>query len=57
MLDVALNVVSMLGVKVKLGYVCKDCPQHLKDRDLPANLIVLFLKEFDVILGINRLMM
>ena len=28
-LDIALNVASPLGVTVKLGHVCKDCPLHL----------------------------
>ena len=54
-LDVALNVVSPLGVSVKLGKVCKDCPLKLKDQNLPADLIVLSMKEFDVILGIDWL--
>ena len=40
---------------VKLRYVCKDCPLHLENCDLSANIIVLATKEFDVILGIDWL--
>ena len=52
-LDIALNVASPLGAIVKLGYICKDCPLHWEDRSLSANLIVLSIKEFDVILGVD----
>ena len=54
-LDITLNVVSLLGATIKLGHVCKDCPLHLEDCSLPANLIVLSIKEFDVILGVDWL--
>ena len=54
-LDIALNTASPLGVAIKLGHVSKDCPLHLENRDLPANLIILVMKEFDVILGISWL--
>ena len=54
-LDVALNAVSLLGVTVKLGKVCKECALYLEDHELPADLIVLALREFDVILGIDWL--
>ena len=52
-LEVALSVVSPLGVSVKLGKVCKDCTLNLEDQNLLADLIVLAIKEFDVILGID----
>ena len=54
-LDIALNAASPLGATVTLGHVCKDCPLHLEDHSLPANLIVLAMKEFDVILGVDWL--
>ena len=54
-LDIELNVVSPLGVTVKLGRVCKGCPLNLENRNLSADLIVLSMKEFDVILGIDWL--
>ena len=50
-----MNAVSPLRVSVKLSKVCKDCPLTLKDRNLPADLIVLAMKEFDAILGIDWL--
>ena len=54
-LEVPLNVVSPLGVSIKIGKVCKDCTLNLGDRHLPADLIVLAMREFDVILGIDWL--
>ena len=48
-----LNVVSTLRMTVKLGKVCKDCPLTLENRNLPMDLIVLSMSEFDVILGID----
>ena len=52
-LDNALNAVSPLGAAVKLGKICKDCTLTLEDRNLPVELIVLSMKEFDVILGFD----
>ena len=52
-LDVALNDVSPLGVMVKLERVCKDCPITLDGKNFPTDLMVLSIKEFNVILGIN----
>ena len=54
-LDNALNAVSPLEATVRLGKVCKDCTLTLEDRDLPTELIVLPMKEFDVILGFDWL--
>ena len=55
-LEVPLNVISPLEVSVRLGKVCKDCTLNLENRNLPIDLIVLSIKEFDVILGIDWLM-
>ena len=46
---------SPLGVTVKLGKVCKDCPLTLENRNFPTDLILLSMSEFDVILGIDWL--
>ena len=54
-LDIALNAASPLGATVKLGHMCKDCPLHLEDQSLLANLIVLSIKEFNVIQGVDCL--
>ena len=54
-LETILNAVSPLGVIVKLGKVCKDCPLTLKNRNFSTDLIVLSISEFDVILGIDWL--
>ena len=54
-LDNALNAISPLGATVKLGKVCKDCTLTLEDRNLPAELIVLPMKEFDIIFGFDWL--
>ena len=40
-LETVLNAVSPLGVTVKLGKVCKDCPLTLENRNFPTDLIVL----------------
>ena len=50
-----LNVVSPLEVTVNFGKVYKDCPLTLDDRNFSADLIVLSMFEFDVILGIDWL--
>ena len=55
-LEVALNTVSPLGVSVKLSKVFKDCPLTLEGKNLPADLIVLSMREFDAILGIDWLL-
>ena len=52
-LNVTLNAVLPLGATVKLEKVCKECALILEDRELLADLIVLSMREFDVILGIN----
>ena len=52
-LEVAWNAVSPLGVTVELSKVCKDCPLTLEGRNLLADLIVLSMREFDTILGID----
>ena len=54
-LEIVLNAISSLGVIVKLGKVCKDCPSTLENRNFLADLIVLSMSEFDVILGIDWL--
>ena len=46
---------SQLGVIVKLGKLCKDCPLTLENRNFPTDLIVLSMSEFDGILGIDWL--
>ena len=50
-----MNAISPLGVVVKLGRVCRECVLYLENHDLPVDLIVLTMKEFDVILGIDWL--
>ena len=55
MLDIALNVVPPLGVTVRLGKVCKECSIVLEDHKLPADVIMLSMQEFNVILGIDWL--
>ena len=52
-LKVALNVVSPLGAMVTLGKVFKGYPLTLPDRNFLPDLIVLLMKEFNVILGID----
>ena len=54
-LDVALSAILPLGATVKLGKVCKECVLILEDQELTTDLIVLSMKEFDVILGIDWL--
>ena len=48
-LETALNAVSPLGITVKLGKVCKECPLTLQI------LVVLSMSEFDIILGMDWL--
>ena len=40
-LETILNAVSPLGVAIKLGKLCKDCPLTVKNRNFPIDLIVL----------------
>ena len=40
-LKTALNAISPLGVTVKLGKVCRDCPLTLEGRNFPGDLVVL----------------
>ena len=54
-LKTALNAISPLGVTVKLGKVCRDCPLTLEGRNFPGDLVVLSMSEFDVILGMDWL--
>ena len=54
-LETVLNAISQLGVTVKFGKVCKDCPLTLENRNFPMDLIVLSISELDVILGIDWL--
>ena len=54
-LETTLNAVSLLGITVKLGKVCKECPLTVQDRNFFANLVVLFMSEFDIILGMDWL--
>ena len=51
--NVALNVVSPVGTTVKLGKVYKECALILEDRDLPTDLTVMSMRDFDIILGID----
>ena len=48
-----MNAISPLGIAIKLGRVCKECTLLLEDHDLPTDLIVLTMKEFDDILCID----
>ena len=52
-LNIALNVVSTLGATLKLEKVYKECTLILEDRELPTDLIVWSMREFNLILGIN----
>ena len=54
-LDVAFNAMSPLGVAVKFGKVSKRFSWTLADHGLLADLIMLTMSEFKVILGINWL--
>ena len=54
-LETVLNARSPLGVTIKLGKVCKDCPLTLENRNFAIDLIILSMSEFDVILGIDWL--
>ena len=54
-LETALNAVSPLGITVKLGKVCKEFPLTLEDRNFFADLVVLSMSEFDIILGMDWL--
>ena len=54
-LEIALNAVSPLGITVKLRKVCKECPLTLKDRNFSADLLVLSMSKFDIILGMDWL--
>ena len=44
-----------MGVMVKLDRVYKDCSLHVGHQKLPTDLIVMTMKEFDIIFGIDLL--
>ena len=48
-LKMALNAISPLGMTIKLGKVCRDCPLTLEGRNFFKDLVVLSMSEFDVI--------
>ncbi len=54
-LDKILSVSTPLGAKTDLTCVCKDCDVRIAGRVMPADLILLPMKNFDVILGMDWL--
>ena len=52
-LNVALNAISPLNTIVNLGKLYNECALILDDQKLHAYLIVLSMREFGVILGID----
>ena len=50
-----LAVATPLGNSSMLEYVCKDCVVALDDLQFQVELIVLFMSEFDIILGMDWL--
>lgn len=50
-----LRVSSPLGVSVILENICRDCPIRIGDYVLPADLIIMQMKDFDLILGMDWL--
>ena len=50
-----MSAISPLNATVKLVKVCKKCAITLKDHEFPTDLIVLSIREFNVILRIDWL--
>ena len=50
-----LNVSTPLGEIVRVNNICRDCLVYIDKAELEANLILLPLREFDVILGMDWL--
>ncbi|XP_077234715.1 uncharacterized protein LOC143876922 [Tasmannia lanceolata] len=54
-LDVELCVDTPVGGSLITDRICKSCAVKIGDRELPADLVVLEMKDFDVILGMDWL--
>ena len=50
-----MHITSPLGHSVNVNRVYKNCPIIIHDREFFADLIVLPFREFDLILGMDRL--
>ena len=50
-----LSVSSPVGSTVELTWICRDCPITLMRQVMPADLVVLPMQQFDVILGMDWL--
>ena len=52
-LDESLHVSSPLGIRVRIDHICRDCELEISRILLTANLQVMDISEFDVILGMD----
>ena len=52
-LDESLHVSSPLGIRVWIDHICRDCELEISRILLTANLQVMDISEFDVILGMD----
>ena len=55
-LEEALHVNSLLGTRVRIDKICRDCELEISGILLIVDLRVMDMSEFDVILGIDWLM-
>lgn len=55
LLDFVLTISTLIGKTMLAELVCKSCVFRIGDRELFADLILLDMEDFDVILGMDRL--
>ena len=54
-LEEPLYVISLLGIRARIGMICRDCKLEISGTLLIVDLRIMDMSEFDVILGMNWL--
>ncbi|XP_028082025.1 uncharacterized protein LOC114283418 [Camellia sinensis] len=54
-LETALNVMSPMGGRIRIGLICKDCKIGMSNLHLTCDLRVMKMSDFDIILGMDWL--
>ena len=44
---------SLLGIRVRIGMICRGCELEISETLLTMNLMIMDMSEFDVILGMD----
>lgn len=52
-LDDGLTMATLIGVSLDIDVIYRDCIVGIKGRRLPVDLVLLNMRDFDIILGMN----